>query len=460
MGDLMLCYLALLASYTFFPVSADLLPGQRVEVFEAVWNAVNDSFYDPHFRGIDWASLRETERERFRDARDDREVKQLIRGLLARLRNSHLGYSSPEDGRLRQGTLPFLFERTGDRVFVIESSNLLLHAGDEIVLVDGKPATALQLPLPRYIRALAENPYMGEPGSLAVLEVARQGRQTEVRVERVKRGEAFSAWRLERPEEGIVCLKLRQIPRGEELHKLLDASRSAHGLILDLRNCTGGFLESSLPMVSFLLGAGLDFYQIRPRRSQAVRTYQSDPKTADVSALVEQGFAVQVRTYDCGLRFTGAVAVLVNEFTASEGETIAAALKEYKRDRVFGSRTNGAFNGWSQAVGLPHGFGTVAVPTTSTLTALGIDLEGIGVEPDEAVTNSPEDLRAGRDQVLAKALVFVRAPTSGNPAARGNEMATVGPGKRTQSPPDPSVKGITACSSGRRTGAGFLMGRH
>jgi C-terminal processing protease CtpA/Prc len=215
-----------------------------------------------------------------------------------------------------------------------------------------------------------------------------------------------------------VRLKLRQIPRGEELRKLLDASRSAHGLILDLRNCTGGFLESSLPIVSFLLGAGSDFYQIRPRQWRTVRIYASDPKTEDVSALVEQGVAVQLRTYDYGMRFSGTVAVLVSEFTASEAEEIAAALQESGRGRVFGRRSNGAFNGWSQAIGLPHNFGSLAIPFTRTLTALGHDLEGIGVEPEEAITNSPEDLQAGRDRVLTRALAFLRASAQNGPAAR------------------------------------------
>jgi C-terminal processing protease CtpA/Prc len=174
----MIYCLALLGSLTLSPLAAQLVPDQRVEVFEAVWSAVNDHFYDPDFRGVDWAALREPERERFRSARGNLEVEQLIRGLLARLRNSHLGYSSPEDARLRRGALPFLFERSGGRIFVIESRNALISPGDEILQADGQPATAMQLPLPRYIQALRENPYAGELGSVALLELARQGNRT------------------------------------------------------------------------------------------------------------------------------------------------------------------------------------------------------------------------------------------------------------------------------------------
>ncbi len=402
--------LVLLLAGTVAPSVAQLTAGQRVEVFDAVWKAVSERFYDARFRGAGWAALEGPQRERFRRARSDAELEQLIRGLLGTLRNSHLGFTSRQDRRLRRGVLPFLFERAGGRVFVTESRSELLQPGDEILGVEGRTAASLTRPQPRYLQPLEVNPYFGEVGSLAGLEVASGETRAKVRVNRVARGEECEGWRLERLKEDVGCLRLRRLPQGEALAKLLEECRSLRALILDLRNCSGGVLESSLPLASFLLGPGRDFYLHRPRVWTQTRIYDANPpRTAEVEPWVAQGIAVQFRTYDYGARFRGPVAALVNEYTASEAELIVAALQDHQRARVFGQRTNGAVNGWSVATDLPYDFGSVAIPYTSARPPLGRDLEGMGVDPDERVTNQPSDLRARRDQVLGRAADSLRS---------------------------------------------------
>lgn len=368
------------------PLRAELSSDQRVDVFEAVWQAVDLDFYDPAFRGVDWAGLQEEQRGLFRSATSDLEVEARIRALMGLLGNSHMGLLSPEDRRLRRGVLPFLFGLSQSRAFVLESRAAALRLGDEILTVDGRPASSLRLPLPRYLEPLRENPYFGEIGSRAEIQLRRDGRPLSVEVNRVQRGEAFDGWRREDERNGITALRIREMLRGEAMIRALRETNEAQGLVLDLRDSPGGFPDSSGPLLSVLLGPDRVLGQIYSR---------------------EDGKTTSTQSTSIGFHYEGPVAVLINEFTASEGEYIAAVLQDYSRVHILGTKSNGAWNGWSKSVDLPHALGMIAVPYTARRTPKGRDLEGVGVSPDEEVLNSPEDLATGRDRVLELALAYL-----------------------------------------------------
>src|SRR5262249_6708428 len=103
--------------------------------------------------------------------------------------------------------------------------------------------------------------------------------------------------------------------------------------------------------------------------------------------------------------FSGPVAVLVDELTASASECFTGGLQSLGRVRVFGSRTMG------QA--LPASTrqladGDVLLYAWGDLvTATGVRMEGKGVRPDEPVALKIADLQAGKDPVLDAALAWV-----------------------------------------------------
>ena len=102
-----------------------------------------------------------------------------------------------------------------------------------------------------------------------------------------------------------------------EVHKLL--SKNLRGLILDLRENTGGLLDSAREVADRFLG----------NNELIVRT---GGRTADT----KQWFASPEGTYP---RIP--VAVLVNGTTASAAEIVAGALRDHKRAIVVGERTYG-----------------------------------------------------------------------------------------------------------------------
>ncbi len=106
--------------------------------------------------------------------------------------------------------------------------------------------------------------------------------------------------------------------------------------------------------------------------------------------------------------------VLVNENSASSSELVAASLQQAGLARIIGYKTSGVVNTsrtWAVA-------GGGLFITTDRAFAGGRReyLDGAGVFPDEAVNLNREDLAAGHDSQLDRALDWLH---SRPPAAAG-----------------------------------------
>ncbi|MEM9977616.1 MAG: hypothetical protein AAF808_08280 [Cyanobacteria bacterium P01_D01_bin.2] len=62
---------------------------QQRSLFEAVWETVNDNFFDPEFNGLDWAAVGETYRPQVAQVSSRAEKAVLINQMLAELQTSH-----------------------------------------------------------------------------------------------------------------------------------------------------------------------------------------------------------------------------------------------------------------------------------------------------------------------------------------------------------------------------------
>src|SRR5437764_21813 len=92
---------ALIAGGSVFPIRAQMpssIPETKVSyeaVFNAVWQTVNDNFYDPNFAGVDWRAVRERYRPQVTKIRNDNEFYELMRKMLKELPVSHLWIGMP-----------------------------------------------------------------------------------------------------------------------------------------------------------------------------------------------------------------------------------------------------------------------------------------------------------------------------------------------------------------------------
>ena len=235
-------------------------------------------------------------------------------------------------------------------------------------------------------------------------------------VSRVRWPSEVQVTTLEKLHDGIGYLRLVSFLSFDaldptELRSLLVTAIKFRDLIIDLRNCRGGDLKNSLPLLSSLLEPNRSVETIVPREtgtSFPTEIYSaSDPDSISIGQLVKQQNRVLVQTYEEPSRLDMPLALLVNNQTESEPEMVAAALKEHGRARLFGAPTAGHTNGWTLGLGLPYEVGYYSIPYTAHLSPNGHNYEGLGVAPHEEAQNTTADFLAGRDRVVDAALGFL-----------------------------------------------------
>jgi C-terminal processing protease CtpA/Prc len=154
-------------------------------------------------------------------------------------------------------------------------------------------------------------------------------------------------------------------------------------VILDLRDNDGGDADVIAKV------AGLFFREDRPLVQR-----------------IDRRETVQ-KLHGAGKRaYLGPLAVLIGPDSASGAEALAALIDESQRGVTVGERTAGALTGASEYK-LPDG-GQLSVAEFDIRTPSGKRLEGVGLEPRIPIKPSLADKRAGRDPVLARALIAVK----------------------------------------------------
>src|SRR3712207_605728 len=78
------------------PVSTATVEG-RLAVFDDVWETIQDRYYDPKFHGIDWQAKRTTFRPVAARAGNAQELYDVLRQMIASLRDAHTRVYSPDE---------------------------------------------------------------------------------------------------------------------------------------------------------------------------------------------------------------------------------------------------------------------------------------------------------------------------------------------------------------------------
>jgi carboxyl-terminal processing protease len=368
--------------------------GLRKQIFEAIWSEVPNVFYDASLRGLDWNLIRTQFEHRALRAQKLDTFLDTLRAMLRNLRNSHVFLHSRDEWNLSRYTLPFFFEQKREGVFVTASLRTkldipkLLNFGDRIESVDGRPARRLRpLTLAR-LESFRGNPYLGSPDTSAELLVKRTGPKLQVKLSRHARRTGFRSLTLQH-HGAVACLRFLTMGSDEipltELQETWKEAMSSRGIVLDLRNCLGGDPSISDYLVSSLLGAGKSLFRVIPRP--------------------EFGPEQQSRSTDVP-RYDGKVALIINANTESQPEVLSALCKEYGRAKLFGSRTAGAFHGWTKAINLPSDQILFALPYTRHLSPSGRDYEGVGVWSDVPCRNTQADYLRRVDVPLQRAIEY------------------------------------------------------
>jgi tricorn protease len=106
--------------------------------------------------------------------------------------------------------------------------------------------------------------------------------------------------------------------------------------------------------------------------------------------------------------FTGPMACLINESAGSDGDIFPFMFRKSKLGPLIGERTWGGTVGISGGTAFIDG-GSVTVPVAADFDAeLGFTIENEGIEPDEFVPLLPQDIVAGRDPQLDRAIEYLK----------------------------------------------------
>jgi len=163
------------------------------------------------------------------------------------------------------------------------------------------------------------------------------------------------------------------------------------GLVLDLRNNPGGLLRTTVDIADEFLDGGIVLSE--------VERGSDEPQ--------------EIRAGSGGIATELPVVVLLNRFSASGSEVLAAALRDNGRATIVGEKSFG--KGTVNISNDLEDGGQVYISIAKWLTPNGTAIDSVGVRPDIEVQLSDEDIDQRRDVQLFKALDVLRG-TNTTPA--------------------------------------------
>jgi carboxyl-terminal processing protease len=157
-------------------------------------------------------------------------------------------------------------------------------------------------------------------------------------------------------------------------------SQKPVGLILDLRNNGGGYLETGIEVASQFLDQG------------TVVIEEQGNGTRTSSAVLPGGLATKIP-----------MVVLVNEGTASASEIVSGAIQDYHRGLLVGVKTygKGSVQNW---ITLVNNEGAIRITSEHWLNPNGRQINGQGLIPDIIVQLTQDDVAAKKDPQLDRAI--------------------------------------------------------
>ncbi len=346
------------------------------------WRLVNQGYLDPdQFDQIRWKRLRQKALENTIETSE--EAYSAIEAMLLPLNDPYTRLLRPADYEVmkasNEGNLSGVGLQLGHRqdsnaivvIAPLEGSPAAeagIISGTEVLAVNGEAVETLGL-------ETTAARLRGAVGTQVVLTLLppQEEEQQEVTLERRNIDlRPVRTRRLRSDTHTLGYIRITQFSEGvpEQVRAAIDelSDKSVEGLVLDLRNNSGGLVSAGLAVAD----AFLDQQPIVETRN---RSGIADPIQAGPEVL-----------------YSGPMVTLVNGGTASASEILAGALQDDERSLLLGSNTFG--KGLIQTLtNLSDGSG-LAVTVAGYVTPSGRDIQGEGITPDR-VLDGPEPLNPG-----------------------------------------------------------------
>ncbi len=361
--------LLLLVSVTFG--SGYILGAQSQQPATAQGASPRDALFAPFWEA--WELLHEF----YVDPLDDTALMEgALQGMMNAPGDTNTDYMSPDRYAQAREGLSGEYEGIGATVRQDEDTGALiivrplpgspaetagLLSGDQVVAVDGEDITGLD-------QDIIISMVRGPAGTEVVLGIRRDGNDEilEIAVPRARIALPSAEYEIFEDNIGYVLLyNFGQDSDVELAHILADMGvENLEGLILDLRGNTGGYLDTTLEIISMFISRGTIFIE----------------RGTD-------GAEQSIQAYGNPIAPTVPMVVLVDNFSASASELVAGALQDYNRATIIGTRTfgKGSVQTWRE---LSNG-GGIRITISRWFTPNGHSVEPDGIEPDFVVEYEP-----------------------------------------------------------------------
>jgi carboxyl-terminal processing protease len=330
---------------------------------------------------------------------DDAKLMQgAITGMVNALGDPHSNFWTPQE--YKDNTTFLQGQYAGIGAYVNTSGKLLtiikpitadspaakagLQADDQVIAVDGVDVTGMD---PESVRQKV----LGQPGTTVTLTIQRPGQDTPFDVKIVRATIVVPSVTSKMLDNNIAYIQIVDFGEStaQDFHDQLKAlmANNPKGIILDLRDNGGGYLDTAIAVASEFIPSGVIVYEQSGDGSK--KPYQA----------TSNGLA------------TGTIplVVLVNGNSASASEIVSGAIQDTGRGVLVGEKTYG--KGTVQVViALSNNQGAIHITIARWLTPKGRQIDKIGLTPEVAATLTAADTKAGRDPQLDAAVKKILNP--------------------------------------------------
>ena len=399
------------------PYKENISDDEKLAGLSKFWSECKYNFvYFDKLPDLNWDSIYFAYLPQIRQTRNTMEYFKVLQRFSAELKDGHTRVEAPNE------LLDELYDRPAidtrlveDKVVITnvvdrELSKAGLKPGLEVVAIDG-------VPVKKYAEKQVE-PYNGESTeqgreqlvysfyllcgakSTPVKLTLKDGNTKQFDVNLTRRWRSFvpaEAVKLHTLKDRIAYLQLRTFGDNRIVSvfdSLFDQINNARGLIIDLRENSGGNSDPAFTILSYLVDTAFTTVTVKLpeympwRRSQGLGTKWETTHWSQSANKTRQ--------------FKKPVVVLIGPATGSATEDFVATFSSLKRGKTIGEPTAGS-TGQPIWFSLPGGI-VGQVCTNRTVFADGREYVGVGIHPDIVVRPTVADIRSGRDPVLETAL--------------------------------------------------------
>ena len=281
-----------------------------------------------------------------------------------------------------------------------------LEIGDIIAKIDNKTISEIIEFYKKYVPAsnynvkirnmIYQNYFFRTNNEFLNLEIERKGKVITVKVPTLNNKNLVfqstknedSKWKILDNNIGFVNMKILE---KEDVNKMYEELKNTKTIIFDIRNYPKGTAKSIMNLLSNKPNQFCDI--IKPDLSYPGKFQYEDSKNFILG------------NKENNSPYQGKIIILVNETTQSHAEFSTMILQTFPNSKVIGSQTSGADGNVSK-------FNLAGKPTV--FTGLGVfypdgkETQRIGIVPDIEVKPTVKGLQENRDEVLERALEYIK----------------------------------------------------